>query len=50
MRFAEHLLRFIEYFVPDYMRNDREASDQARMFLISHSVGPIIGNSVPLAL
>ena len=50
MRFAEHLLRFIEYFVPDYMRNDREASDQARMFLISHSVGPILGNSVPLAL
>ena len=40
----------IDYFVPDAIRDDREASNQARMFLISHTMGPILGNSVPIAL
>lgn len=40
----------IDYFVPESMRGDRAASNQARMFLISHTMGPILGNSVPLAL
>lgn len=42
--------RLIDYFVPETIRNDREASNQARMFLISHTMGPILGNSVPIAL
>ncbi len=42
--------RLIDYFVPDAIRDDREASNQARMFLISHTMGPILGNSIPLAL
>ena len=43
-------LQLIEYFIPDNMRGDREATNQARMFLISHSLGPILGNAVPLAV
>jgi signal transduction histidine kinase len=43
-------LRLIEYFIPDKMRGNREAENQARMFLISHSMGPILGNAVPLAV
>jgi len=39
----------IDHFVPQYMKADRDAWNQARMFLISHTMGPIIGNSVPLA-
>jgi signal transduction histidine kinase len=43
-------LRRVEYFIPPAMRADREASNQAKMFLISHSMGPILGNAVPLAV
>ncbi len=49
-RAANRYLRLIEYFIPDNMRDDREATNQARMFLISHSMGPILGNAVPLAV
>ena len=47
---AAQYLRLIEYFIPEGMKNDREAANQARMFLISHSMGPILGNAVPLAV
>lgn len=47
---ARRYQRLINYFVPNAMRGDREASKQARMFLISHTMGPILGNSIPLAL
>lgn len=47
---AARYQRLIDYFVPDAIRGDREASNQARMFLISHTMGPILGNSVPIAL
>ena len=47
---ANRYLRLIEYFIPPAVRADREASNQARMFLISHSMGPILGNAVPLAV
>ena len=40
----------IEYFIPNEMRKDRAKANQARMFLISHTMGPVLGNSVPLAL
>jgi signal transduction histidine kinase len=43
-------LRGLEYFIPASMRADREASNQAKTFLISHSIGPILGNAVPLAV
>lgn len=49
-RFANQYMRLIEYFVPASMRADREAANQARMFLVSHSMGPILGNAVPLAV
>lgn len=42
--------RLIDHFVPDAIRGDREASNQARMFLISHTMGPILGNSIPALL
>ena len=42
--------RFLDRFIPDAVMDDREAANQARMFLVSHTVGPILGNSVPLAI
>jgi signal transduction histidine kinase len=49
-RLASRYQRLIDYFIPESLSHDRDASNQARMFLISHTVGPILGNSVPLAL
>ena len=49
-RLGSRYMQLIEYFVPDNMRGNREAENQARMFLISHSLGPILGNAVPLAV
>jgi hypothetical protein len=49
-RAAAQYLRGIEYFIPEGMRADREDANKARMFLISHSMGPILGNAVPLAV
>jgi signal transduction histidine kinase len=40
----------IEYFVPGEMVRDRELHNRARMFLISHLLGPILGNSALAAL
>jgi signal transduction histidine kinase len=47
---AEKYQQLIDYFVPHTLRGDKETANQARMFLISHTMGPILGNSVPLAL
>lgn len=47
---ADTYQRLIDYFVPASLENDRSGANQARMFLISHTMGPILGNSVPLAL
>lgn len=49
-RAAGRYLKLIEYFIPEAMKADPEAANQARMFLISHSLGPILGNAVPLAV
>jgi len=49
-RLGSRYMALIEYFIPDNMRADREQANQARMFLISHSLGPILGNAVPLAV
>jgi len=48
--FGTRYLQLLEYFIPAEMKADREAANQARMFLISHSLGPILGNAVPLAV
>lgn len=42
--------RLVAYFVPPSTVSDREAHNRARMFLISHLLGPALGNSVPIAL
>lgn len=49
MRIAQRFSQLIEYFLPQAIRSDRDAADQAKMFLISHILGPVIGNSIPLA-
>ncbi len=49
-KLASRYQALIEYFVPESLRGDRDSLNQARMFLISHTMGPVLGNSVPLAL
>jgi signal transduction histidine kinase len=39
--------RVVNYFIPSDMMADREACKRARVFLISHILGPFIGNVVP---
>ena len=48
---ATNLLdRFIDWFIPAEVKAEREKRQQARMFLISHCLGPFLGNVVPGAL
>lgn len=49
-RAAARYMQFLEYFIPEDIKKDREAGNQARMFLISHSMGPILGNAVPITV
>lgn len=49
-RLGAAYMNLIEYFVPASVRADRDKANQARMFLISHSLGPILGNAVPLSV
>jgi|tagenome__1003787_1003787.scaffolds.fasta_scaffold20907781_2 signal transduction histidine kinase len=39
--------RFVNYFIPPEIMADREARKRANVFLISHILGPFIGNVVP---
>ncbi|WP_416356238.1 sensor histidine kinase [Aureimonas phyllosphaerae] len=48
--FSDAYFRLLQRFIPPEIAQHREAANCARMFLISHTVGPILGNSVPLAL
>ena len=43
--FLSMLNRFIDLFVPDQMRADIGKEKRARMFLISHFMGPILQSS-----
>jgi signal transduction histidine kinase len=43
-------LQLADYFIPENITKNRDALNQARMFLISHTMGPFLGNTVPLAL
>ncbi|THD81321.1 MAG: hypothetical protein E7812_04795 [Phenylobacterium sp.] len=42
--------RFIDWFIPAELAAQREKRQLARMFLVSHLLGPILGNVVPGAL
>ena len=42
--------RLIDWFIPKELAAERETRQQARMFLISHLCGPLLGNVVPGAL
>lgn len=48
--FSDAYFRLLQRFIPPEIAQHREAANCARMFLISHTFGPILGNSVPLAL
>src|SRR4051794_31018904 len=39
--------RLVNYFIPPAIMADREARNRAHVFLISHILGPFIGNVVP---
>lgn len=41
---------FVDWFIHPSLRGDRDRINQARVFLISHLFGPIIGSAVPAAL
>ncbi len=49
-RLATACARLIARFMPESLAGDREGANRARMFLISHLFGPLLGNTVPLAL
>ncbi|MBB4066145.1 sensor histidine kinase [Gellertiella hungarica] len=40
----------VDWFIPASIVADKDLRKQARLFLISHLLGPFIGNTVPLAL
>lgn len=40
----------VDWFIPASLQSDKNLRKQARLFLISHLLGPFIGNTVPLAL
>ena len=45
-----NLDRLVNYFIPPKITADRDARNRAHVFLVSHILGPFIGNVVPLAL
>jgi signal transduction histidine kinase len=42
--------RLVNYFIPAAIAADRDARNRAHVFLVSHILGPFIGNVVPIAL
>ena len=42
--------RLVNYFIPSEIAADRDARNRAHVFLISHILGPFIGNVVPITL
>lgn len=42
--------RLVNYFIPPAIAADRDARNRAHVFLVSHILGPFIGNVVPAAL
>ena len=50
MSFINSADRVIDWFIPDELLAEREMRTRARMFLISHLFGPILGNVIPAYL
>ena len=48
--FGFSLSGLLDYFIPPNMRNHIEAHRRARMFMLSHAFGPILGSTIPLYL
>ncbi len=42
--------RLVNYFIPPNIAADRDARNRAHVFLISHILGPFIGNVVPISI
>src|SRR6202045_352550 len=42
--------RLVNYFIPAEIAVDRDARNRSHVFLVSHILGPFIGNVVPIAL
>lgn len=49
-RLIAALDRLVNYFIPADIAADRDARNRAHVFLVSHILGPFIGNVVPIAL
>src|SRR5260370_33905311 len=49
-RMIAALDRLGNYFIPPAIAADRDARNKAHVFLVSHILGPFIGNVVPAAL
>src|SRR3982075_695784 len=49
-RMIAALDRLVNYFIPPKITVDRDARNRAHVFLVSHILGPLIGNVVPIAL
>src|ERR1700690_3390583 len=52
-KFAEMIAaldRLVNYFIPPEIAADRDARNRAHVFLVSHILGPFIGNVVPITL
>src|SRR6202041_3968096 len=50
MRLIAALDRLVNYFIPAEIAADRDARNPAPFFVVSHILGPFIGNVVPIAL
>jgi signal transduction histidine kinase len=42
--------RLVNYFIPPDIAADRDARNRAHVFLVSHILGPFIGNVVPISI
>jgi signal transduction histidine kinase len=49
-RMIAALDRLVNYFIPPTIGVDRDGRNRAHVFLVSHILGPFIGNVVPIAL
>src|SRR5215470_7127114 len=42
--------RLVNYFIPPHIEADRDTRNRAHVFLVSHILGPFIGNVVPISI
>ncbi len=49
-KIATAYMNSLDYFIPPQRKEETEFYNQARMFLVSHTIGPFFGNTIPLAL